>query len=53
MPFKSESQRRYLWLKHPDIAHRWAHEKGTRNTGLPLHSVKKKAKSSGKKKGKK
>ena len=26
MPFQSEKQRRYLWLKHPDIAHRWAHE---------------------------
>ena len=26
MPFKSESQRRFLWLKHPDIAKRWAHE---------------------------
>lgn len=24
MPFKSEAQRRYLWLKHPDIAKRWA-----------------------------
>jgi hypothetical protein len=26
MPFKSEKQRRYLWLKHPDIAKRWADE---------------------------
>ena len=26
MPFKSEKQRRLLWLKHPDIAKRWAHE---------------------------
>jgi hypothetical protein len=26
MPFKSEKQRRFLWLKHPDIAKRWAHE---------------------------
>lgn len=26
MPFKSEKQRRYLWLKHPDIAKRWAKE---------------------------
>lgn len=26
MPFKSEKQRRFLWLKHPDIARRWAHD---------------------------
>ena len=26
MPFKSEKQRRFLWLKHPDIAKRWADE---------------------------
>ena len=26
MPFKSESQRRYLWLKHPEIAKKWAKE---------------------------
>ena len=26
MPFKSEKQRRYLWLKHPEVAKRWAHE---------------------------
>ena len=26
MPFKSEAQRRYLFAKHPDIAHRWAKE---------------------------
>ena len=26
MPFQSESQRRYLWLKHPDIAKRWSAE---------------------------
>lgn len=26
MPFQSEKQRRFLWLKHPDIARRWAHE---------------------------
>lgn len=26
MPFKSEKQRRYLWLKQPEIAKRWAKE---------------------------
>jgi hypothetical protein len=38
MPFKSESQRRFLWLKHPDIAKRWAKEfPGQKN--LPNHKV--------------
>lgn len=26
MPFKSEAQRRYLWIHHPEIAKRWASE---------------------------
>jgi len=26
MPFKSEKQRRYMWMKHPKIAKRWAEE---------------------------
>ena len=26
MPFQSEAQRRYLWLKHPEIARKWANE---------------------------
>lgn len=26
MPFKSESQKRYLYAKHPDIAKRWSKE---------------------------
>ena len=30
MPFKSEKQRRLLWLKHPDIARRWAHRYGNK-----------------------
>jgi len=25
LPFQSEAQRRFLWLKHPNIAHAWAH----------------------------
>lgn len=37
MPFKSEAQRRYLWLKRPDIAKRWANEPGAKNKGLPYH----------------
>lgn len=29
MPFKSESQRRYLWAKEPKIAEAWAHGKSS------------------------
>jgi hypothetical protein len=29
MPFASEAQRRFLWLKHPKIAHAWAHGKSS------------------------
>lgn len=36
MPFKSEKQRRFLWLKHPDIAKRWAHEYKTKKD-LPMY----------------
>ncbi|MEW6171863.1 MAG: hypothetical protein AB1510_02170 [Bacillota bacterium] len=36
MPFKSEAQRRYLWMKHPELARRWAHEYGTPKD-LPEH----------------
>jgi hypothetical protein len=27
VPFKSENQRRFMWAKHPEIAHKWAHGK--------------------------
>lgn len=38
-PFESESQRRFLWAKHPEIAKRWAHEyPGQKN--LPMHKKK-------------
>ena len=29
MPFQSESQRRFMWAKHPRIAHAWAHGKSS------------------------
>ena len=29
MPFQSESQRKFLWAKHPSIAKKWAHEYGS------------------------
>lgn len=36
MPFQSEAQRRFLWMKHPDIARRWSKEYGTPKD-LPMH----------------
>jgi hypothetical protein len=30
MPFKSERQRRYLWVHHPSIARRWAKTYGSK-----------------------
>lgn len=39
MPFQSESQRKLMWAKHPDIARKWAHEyPGQKN--LPEHKKK-------------
>jgi hypothetical protein len=36
MPFQSEAQRRFMWMKHPEIAKRWAKEyPGQKN--LPYH----------------
>jgi hypothetical protein len=29
-PFRSEKQRRFLWLKHPDIARRWSEHYGSK-----------------------
>lgn len=29
MPFKSESQRRFMWSQHPKIARRWSNEMAT------------------------
>ena len=37
MPFKSEKQRRYLWLKHPDIAKHWADTYPTKKD-LPMYA---------------
>lgn len=36
MPFKSEAQRRLLWLKHPDIAKKWSKEYPNQGK-LPMH----------------
>lgn len=42
MPFKSEKQRRYLWLTHPDIAKRWADTYPTKKD-LPMYAADTKA----------
>ena len=60
MPFRSEAQRRLLWLKHPKIARRWANEYDTKedlpmkveNMGIDKH-VKESGSYMGKKKKKK
>lgn len=43
MPFQSESQRRYMWAKHPAIAKRWAAEYPNQKD-LPYRKLKKKRK---------
>lgn len=48
MPFKSEAQRRFMWMKHPKIASRWSKESGDQGD-MPMHA-KKKAKMSALKK---
>jgi hypothetical protein len=30
VPFRSEAQRRFMWMKHPDIARRWTAEYGSK-----------------------
>lgn len=42
MPFKSEAERRFMWLKHPDIAKRWSKEHPNQKN-LPQHVKPKKA----------
>ena len=48
MPFKSEAQRRFLWLKQPKIAEAWSHGKSSvtgkkefkpNNKNLPMHKA--------------
>ncbi len=41
MPFKSEKQRRYMWMKHPEIAKRWSDEEHKKRKAI-LHARKKK-----------
>jgi len=30
MPFRSESQRRFLWSRHPEVAKKWTAEHGSK-----------------------
>lgn len=46
MPFRSEKQRKYLWMKHPEIARRWTEEHGSE-----IKQVAKKRLQKGKRKG--
>ena len=39
MPFVSETQRKFLWMKHPKVAKRWADKYGTPKN-LPKHKTK-------------
>lgn len=32
-PFRSEKQRRYLWMHHPEIAKKWTKEHGSKPVG--------------------
>jgi hypothetical protein len=37
VPFRSESQRRFLWAKHPEIARRWTEEHGSKPVPKKQH----------------
>ena len=43
MPFKSQAQRAFLYMKHPKVAKEWAQETPNEAT-LPEHAGKPKAK---------
>lgn len=43
MPFKSEAQRRYLWMHEPKVAKEWSAKYGTPKD-LPYHKSEKKYK---------
>jgi hypothetical protein len=43
MPFKSEAQRAYLFINHPEVAKRWAKEYPNQGK-LPKHVKKSKVK---------
>jgi len=39
MPFRSERQRRWMWIHHPDIARRWSHRYGSKPRPLKHRRV--------------
>jgi len=43
MPFKSEKQRKYMHMHHPDIAQAWEHGRSSK-TGRKERTVKRKGK---------
>ena len=43
MPFKSEKQRRYLWVKPPEIARKWTKKYGSKPKGKKKGKSKKKS----------
>jgi len=54
MPFKSYKQQRYMFLKHPEIAKRWADKYGTKEKPKgykPSKKIKKSIKKASFKKG--
>ena len=44
MPFKSKSQQKFMYAKHPGIAKKWDEEYGTKNKKMSLNERIKKAK---------
>jgi len=42
VPFRSEKQKKFLWLKHPDIAKRWTKEYGSEIVKKAVEREKKK-----------
>ena len=51
MPFRSEKQRRYLWMHHPEIEKKWTKEHGSKI--VPSKKKKKSKKDKKEKKSKK
>lgn len=33
MPFRSEKQRRFMWMHHPEVAKKWVHKYGSTPVG--------------------
>jgi hypothetical protein len=44
MPFRSEKQRKFLWIHHPEIAKRWVAEHGSRIQPKKKNTIRQKPK---------